>query len=240
MTDTPNICWHDDEATQRHCRHSDIDDRDLITWGRCHSGQRWFWAASVFLEDVSAHDWADTEEEAVEAARAVVEGFAADRPAIAIQMHGHASHILKGVNAAKRAQRPAKGDGDAVQREFLYGVYGGGEETDPCVVPYQITKRTPKRVYYVRSDWGDGDVKIGFVNRQELEEKGEVYNGGVHWSSPDWHLYVVPPELGQRRPEPPDLGELKAAMAAAHPDRGGTDAEFIAARDRYVKARRRP
>jgi hypothetical protein len=35
----------------------------------------------------------------------------------------------------------------------------------------------------------------------------------------------------------PDLSELKAAMAAAHPDRGGSSEAFIAARTRYVEAR---
>jgi hypothetical protein len=32
----------------------------------------------------------------------------------------------------------------------------------------------------------------------------------------------------------PDIAALKAEMAAAHPDRGGTDAAFIEARKRYV------
>jgi hypothetical protein len=36
-----------------------------------------------------------------------------------------------------------------------------------------------------------------------------------------------------------NLQELKAKMAAAHPDRGGTSEEFIAARKRYMEARRR-
>jgi hypothetical protein len=41
-----------------------------------------------------------------------------------------------------------------------------------------------------------------------------------------------------RRDEPLDLAQLKAEMAASHPDRGGTSAAFIAARQRYVAARR--
>jgi hypothetical protein len=35
-----------------------------------------------------------------------------------------------------------------------------------------------------------------------------------------------------------DLQGLKAAMASAHPDRGGSSAAFIAARAKYVAARR--
>ena len=42
-----------------------------------------------------------------------------------------------------------------------------------------------------------------------------------------------------RGPAAGDLHGLKAAMAAAHPDRGGNSAAFIAARATYVAARRR-
>lgn len=42
-----------------------------------------------------------------------------------------------------------------------------------------------------------------------------------------------------RRPTPPSLPELRAAMADAHPDRGGSDEAFIAARQRYERARAR-
>ena len=40
------------------------------------------------------------------------------------------------------------------------------------------------------------------------------------------------------RERAPDLRKLKAAMATAHPDRGGSNATFIEARSRYVAARR--
>jgi hypothetical protein len=42
----------------------------------------------------------------------------------------------------------------------------------------------------------------------------------------------------QEQNKPPDLHQLKAAMAAAHPDRGGSSAAFIEARQAYVAARR--
>ena len=38
--------------------------------------------------------------------------------------------------------------------------------------------------------------------------------------------------------KPPDLGSLKQAMAAAHPDRGGSNAAFIEARKAYTDAKR--
>lgn len=36
---------------------------------------------------------------------------------------------------------------------------------------------------------------------------------------------------------PAELSRLRAAMADAHPDRGGNTDQFTAARDRYVRAR---
>lgn len=241
----PNICWHDDGHAQRHCRHTDIDNRDLITWGRCRSGQRWFWAAGIFLTDVSAHDWADTEQEAIETARAVVVGLAAQQAAIATQRHGYASNILKDINAEKRKVRPAKKDETTTAPiEYLYAIDGNRFDGNDdwiasYIVTFRITKKTPKRIYYVRSQYDGEDPVIGFVNRQDIEANGEVHNYGVHWCRPDRHLYLNPPDVGSGREPEPDLAELKAAMAAAHPDRGGSDAAFIAARQKYEHAKTR-
>lgn len=125
------------------------------------------------------------------------------------------------------------------QVEFLYGVDSSVADDSrfyepPRVVKFRITKKTPKRIYYARRDDGQA-VSTRFVDRQRIEADGEVYSRTRGWWSPDFHLYLNPPELEQATK--PDLGELKAAMAAAHPDRGGTDAEFIAARARYQNAR---
>ena len=51
-------------------------------------------------------------------------------------------------------------------------------------------------------------------------------------------LYAAPPELQPQQVEP-DLAGLKATMAAAHPDHGGTNEAFIAARRQFVAARAR-
>ena len=63
------------------------------------------------------------------------------------------------------------------------------------------------------------------------------------WCYADYQLYSsLEGLLGDRwrveEEEKPDLDTLKAAMAATHPDRGGTSAAFIEARQRYVTARR--
>lgn len=129
---------------------------------------------------------------------------------------------------------------ETVPVEFLYGIEAGHwEGNDDVWVPhrvvsFRITKKTAKRIYYVACNWGHRPP-IRCVDRQQIETHGEIRPRSRHWFEPDNHLWLNPPVI-----EPaakPDLAELKAAMAAAHPDRGGSDAEFIAARQRYERAR---
>lgn len=127
----------------------------------------------------------------------------------------------------------------AVAVEFLYGIEAGHEELNDWVparvVSFRITKKTPRRIYYTRETLGTRRL-VGFVDRQAIERDGQVRRRSSGWWEPDSTVYLEPPELPSAAPRP-DLGELRAAMAAAHPDRGGTDAEFIAARERYERAR---
>jgi hypothetical protein len=54
------------------------------------------------------------------------------------------------------------------------------------------------------------------------------------------HLYGREREQERKRQEAePGLRQLRREMAACHPDRGGTDEEFIAARERYERALRK-
>lgn len=128
---------------------------------------------------------------------------------------------------------------ETVPVEFLYGIEAGHwEGNDDVWVPhrvvsFRITKKTPKRIYYVARDWGQPEIR--FVDRQRLEADGEIWRRSAQWWEPDIRLYLNPPVIEQA--VKPDLAELKAAMAAAHPDRGGSDTEFIAARQRYERAR---
>jgi hypothetical protein len=139
--------------------------KDIIAFGRCRSGQRWFWAAVRFSSDGQEnerHGWAETEEAAVTAAMWAVqhEVRGLRRWQKAHMFQAIASDKLKELNAAKRAARPAPDTSDAIR---------------------------PQR------------------RKQEA---------------------------------PVSLAELKAEMAAAHPDRGGSSAAFIAAKERYDAARR--
>jgi hypothetical protein len=233
-----------------------------FVFGRCRSGRRWFWSAQKdFGEEWSAHGWEDTEAAAVASAMAAVRVAAAGELAMAHVRHGWATGTLKDLNGAKRLQRPPPDTSDARPVQYLFGSWFGGEvECRLHLYRFRITKCTAKRIYYLRRSESIDEhgepidhrhirdttfAEIGFVDRQKLEAEGHAYNRGRHWSASDWHLYASLEALladhgRNREPETPpdDLRRLKAEMAAAHPDRGGSSQEFIAARARYVTARR--
>ncbi|MGW6462580.1 hypothetical protein [Streptomyces rubiginosohelvolus] len=229
-----------------------MDDAPLIMWGRCRSGQRWFWAASEY-EGGQAHGWADTRDEAARQGNAAAVKLAAGRYANIEILHGIAVERLKALNTAKRTAKPPRSSRTGTQPPpnpigWLYAIEPGRWDFDDRtwikggIVKFPITRKTPRRIYYLRprgpithNRW-----EPGYINRLELESFGSVRV--PHW----FMLFAEPPELPdtsrpQHRSYPSapalDLRALKAAMAAAHPDRGGTDAEFIAARQRYIQAR---
>ena len=117
-------------------------------------------------------------------------------------------------------------------REFLYELWDANWDDGPLgnyqVLAHPITKKTPKRIYF---SYSTGVHRAGYVDRQKIEADGEIYHGYTMR-----RLHLAPPEIPSR-PKPPSLPELRKAMADAHPDRGGSDAEFIAARARYERAR---
>jgi hypothetical protein len=229
------VCWHERTAWRNRCREK--HDGDLYFWyGRCRSGKRWFWAAQqhrVHGDGVSDHGWAATDDQALADARAAVIRMTGDNTAFATLHHGLATSALKSINAEKRKERPPSEATDAKPIEYLYGETWD-EEMVHSVVAFQVTKKTAKRIYYIRRERIPGDVEIGFVDRQKLEAKGDVYRAGRWWDT-DARLYLEPPEREQRQAAP-DLAQLKAEMTAAHPDRGGTNEAFIAAHQRYKRA----
>ncbi|MFC8983872.1 hypothetical protein [Streptomyces sp. NPDC057115] len=116
--------------------------------------------------------------------------------------------------------------------EYLYELWDANWDDGPLgnwkVLQHPITKKTARRIYFTYSTGGH---RTGYVDRQQIEADGEIYHGYTRR-----RLHLTPPEI-LSRPQQPSLPELRKAMAAAHPDRGGTDAEFIAARARYERAR---
>jgi hypothetical protein len=237
---------------------------EFAAYGRCRSGSRWFWFATLY-EPPGAHGWAGTEAQAMGDARAAAERLLAGRPGSLHVRHGWASHQLKKINAEKRRARPPSSATDSRVTEYLYGETwscpdDGYDSDGYATYRFRITKRTAKRVFYVsKGEWIDrdgephvyssgtrnlDDEEIGFVDRQKLEAEGRVDNRGRHWSAHDSELYAsLEGMLAKRRRDNQsspkhDLAALKAAMAAAHPDKGGSHAAFIEARQRYVDARR--
>lgn len=218
------------------------DDPPLIFWGRCRSGRRWFWTANEY-DGEQIHGWADTPNDASSQANAAALKLAAGRYANIHVLHGTATQQLKKLNVAKRiAKAPKSARTGAVPPPnpvgYLYGIKPGCYALDDItwipgeVVQFPITKKTAKRIYYQRPR-GSFEWESGYVDRQELEAHGSAHV--PHWLL----LFAEPPEIPKPAPVP-GLKELKAAMADAHPDRGGTDEAFIAARDRYLRAKARP
>lgn len=56
----------------------------------------------------------------------------------------------------------------------------------------------------------------------------------AQWALPDLSKRAKPAMRAK-----PDLAKLRAEMVVAHPDRGGTNEAFIAAHQRYVRAKAR-
>lgn len=119
-----------------------------------------------------------------------------------------------------------------VHAEFLYELWDANWDDGPLgnyqIRRYEITRKTAKRIYFSL-----GYDRFGFVDRQRIEADGQVF-----YRQTNCRLYLTPPEI-PTRPKRPSLPELRKAMAAAHPDRGGTDEAFIVARRRYEHARSR-
>ncbi|MVO84148.1 hypothetical protein GPA10_05025 [Streptomyces sp. p1417] len=119
--------------------------------------------------------------------------------------------------------------------EFLYELWDANWDDGPLgnyqVLAHPITKKTARRIYFTYST---GIRRPAYVDRQRIETDGVIYHGRTLR-----RLHLAPPELPELldRPRQPTLPELRKAMADAHPDRGGTDEAFIAARRRYERAK---
>ncbi len=124
--------------------------------------------------------------------------------------------------------------------EYLYGTWTL-EDADGYIVTrveaFRIKKKTAKRIFYYSNDDGH-DGRCRSVDRAILEESGSVYNRSRGAWAPDYHLFE---DRADVEPAPVEtasakVSRLRAEMADAHPDRGGTDAAFIQAHQRYQRA----
>ncbi|MDX3354725.1 hypothetical protein PV703_15705 [Streptomyces sp. ME01-24h] len=116
-------------------------------------------------------------------------------------------------------------------REFLYELWDANWDDGPLgnwqILRHEITRKTARRIYF------DFRGRTAFVDRHRIETDGEVF-----YRAAARRLYLAEPEI-PHQPKPLSLPELRKAMADAHPDRGGSNEAFIAARTRYEAARRK-
>lgn len=125
--------------------------------------------------------------------------------------------------------------------EYVYGIDSSVHDDnrfyeEPHVVQFRITRKTAKRVYYFPDGHTERSQRERFVDRATLERDGQATRRSGGWWESDRTVYLNPPVIEQA--QRPTLGELRKAMADAHPDReGGNHEAFIAARARYERAR---
>lgn len=237
------ICWNfrtkGDGFLCRHtgnCPAHHAEKRTLALFGCCRSGSRWFWAAT-FNSEKRAFGWENTDQDAMAAAVGAVRDFSDGLPIIAHLRQDVARDRLKEFNKQRRATRSASNSKESRPVEYLYNWRGD---------QFRIIKKTKQRVYYNKSRLNEesafayldyDDDAIGFIPRSRIKADCDFYN-------PDYRaLYLNKPQGRRPAQELPDLKKLKRAMADAHPDRGGSGAAFIAARENYLaalRARRAP
>ena len=120
--------------------------------------------------------------------------------------------------------------GDSVSKvEYLYELWDANWDDGPYgnwqIHKHEITRKTAKRIYITFRG------RTAFVDRHKIESVGEIF-----YRPAARILYLTEPNIPHQT-KPPSLSELKQRMAEAHPDRGGTEEAFIAARRRYEKSR---
>jgi hypothetical protein len=129
---------------------------------------------------------------------------------------------------------------DPSPADFIYGAFVSSwvdDETGDhtrAVYPFQVIKRTPKFIYYM----GPYERRRR-IDREAFERDGSIATR--HYWEHDHHLFaafedaekdIAPFEVGT-----PDVRQLRREMADAHPDAGGSNETFIAARQRYERGR---
>jgi hypothetical protein len=215
------------------------------------------------------HGYESTEADAVQVAFDKIKAEASGKPVSLHTLHGWAQEELKRINRSKRKERLAANPSPAnagAAVEYLYAGDWSDRYSDAYYGPpewyvwrFRITKKTKERIFYIRKgeriDPGAAkyaqysgirdldEEQIAYVDRGAMEASGEEGLYTRKWYSDDWHLFLAPPPKPTFKPgdnvDAETLRKLRAQMVAAHPDRGGTNEAFRAARQRYVELRRR-
>ena len=163
-------------------------------------------------------------------------------------------------SAARRKARSPETGADDTPAGYLYVPcvrirhHGYPAGTRRWVQEVPIVKKTAKLIYYASDSWDrrQAVVSPGCISREQFETAGVIpIPGHRHLPGPAGRLFFASREaaedalyrwggerIGRPAPEAPPIRELRRAMADAHPDRGGSAEQFIAARRRYETALR--
>lgn len=149
-------------------------------------------------------------------------------------------HALSGVLEQQRIVRTARAAGAA--GDHLYAIRRPGralwtrpgEVVAGPVVRFPITKRTDSRVYFHAYTLGNL-AAIHYVDAARLARDGEAPMPGEGWPADFRNTFYAARETAEAIARG-DIRQLRRQMASAHPDRGGTDGQFMAARKRYERA----
>jgi hypothetical protein len=177
-----------------------------VTFGRCRSGQRWFWTVwGYWLNgETPLYGWTDSEAAAISTIEQTVIEHKTRALLLARFSVGQASYQLRQVNKEKRRQRRPADGRKTTAVDYLYThQMCWNDDGMPCTCAtlsgterilyhtdrLQIIRRTKRRIYYskaaeplrpnplVQTVYGDD---TGYVDRQKIETEGSVYdrNGG--------------------------------------------------------------
>jgi hypothetical protein len=169
----------------------------------------------------------DTEDLALEAMAAAVARFGGEMHPGSYKNNapgsaGAAATALRRINAARRATRAPSGSTDAEVAEYLYAAWSPNwvddmtGERNERVIPFRITRRTARRIYFLRSPAEPERnelPEIGYIDRLDFEADrrcpggrhadrcehghygehgdgpGEIHTSRCHYY--DWHLFAT-------------------------------------------------
>ncbi len=263
----PNICWHDPGSRRCHKRHGDrvLVLYGRARSGRRWFWAGWTFREE---NRVRFEGHADSEESAFAALYAAIVRLAdsSNQEVIAVYSAGVASDRLKDINREKRLSRPAPDGADSEIVEYIYNHRGeqfritkktrarifyvnDEEERDRLPPEYYLSFGFVDR-RLVLEKWPD--TKEEFWNSDRVIMRGRMRKSGrareYTYYSCFW-LEPMPDRLKHRHGDDmpiPDtkqlkanIKQLKAAAAAVHPDKGGSNEAFREAYKRYEDARDR-
>lgn len=169
----------------------------------------------------------------------------------------------------RSARAPKPGTVEPAPVEYLYEPWSWTDYDNPPyetlrgIRQIPVIKKTARRIYFdntSRWDRRDAVITLGYIDRQEFEadtrncHRGTLagattlpsssqHGGGTVYANreaAEEYLFAhLRTQERKRQEAEPDLRRLRMEMADAHPDRGGTNEGFIAARKRYKEALRR-